>query len=374
MNCEQMRANVGERMSNPTVVVTAVGGGGNGEQIVKALRASSLDYTIVGTDMSPYSKGLYEVDHGYRVPGANDPTYIDEIVRICRHHGAIALFHGSEPELKAFSRHRDTFAELGILLPINKAEVIDLCMDKLRTSEYLADAGFAVPRWQRVRSMDDLEAVDLMPAVLKPSVGGGGSANLFLAQSRAELMTFGRYLLELYPEFIVQEYVGTPESEYTVGVLHTLDGEFINSIAIRRHLGTAMSTRIRVPNVSGRSELGPTLVVSSGFSHGDIGRFDEVTAACEQIAKQLDVRGAVNIQCRLVDGEVVVFEINPRFSGTTSLRAMVGYNEPDVLIRHHLLGEPAKVRFPYDEGTILRGLSETYVSPERMAGIGRLGD
>jgi len=55
----------------------------------------------------------------------------------------------------------------------------------------------------------------------------------------------------------------------------------------------------------------------------------------------------VNVQCRLVDGEVVVFEINPRFSGTTSLRAMVGYNEPDVLFRHHVLGEPIEPHFPY---------------------------
>jgi carbamoyl-phosphate synthase large subunit len=359
-------------MSKATVVVTAVGGGGNGEQIIKALRLGRLDYTIVGTDMSPYSKGLYEVDHAYRVPAANDPAYLDEILGICEHHGAIALFHGSEPELKAFSANRSRIEERGIFLPINHAEVIDLCMDKVRSSEFLAAQGFSVPRWRRVRSLEDLEEIDFQPAVLKPSVGGGGSINLFLAQSRAELQTFGKYLLHLYPEFIVQEYVGTAESEYTVGVLHTMDGDFVNSIAIRRHLGTAMSSRIRVRNLTDRAELGPTLVISSGFSHGDIGRFPEVTAACERIAKALDVRGAVNVQCRLVDGEVVVFEINPRFSGTTSLRAMVGYNEPDVLIRHHVFGDPVEPGFAYQDGTILRGLSETLVSTERMRSVDTL--
>lgn len=358
-------------MSKPTVVVTAVGGGGNGEQIVKALRLGSLDYTIVGTDMSAYSKGLYEVDHSYRVPAASDPEYIGEITRICKRHNAIALFHGSEPELRAFSEHRQTFEDLGIFLPINQAHVIDLCMDKLRTSEFLAAQGFSVPRWERVSSTEHLDAIEFFPAVLKPSVGGGGSINLFLAQTRAELATFGRYLLDLYPEFIVQEYVGTVDSEYTVGVLHTMDGVFVNSIAIRRHLGTAMSSRIRVRNQSERVELGTSLVISSGFSHGDIGKFPEVTGACERIAKALDVRGAANIQCRLVDGEVVVFEINPRFSGTTSLRAMVGYNEPDVLIRHHVFGEPVEAGFSYGEGTILRGLSETLVDSAHMNAVQR---
>jgi carbamoyl-phosphate synthase large subunit len=358
-------------MSEPTVVVTAVGGGGNGEQIVKALRNGTRPYRIVGTDMQPYSKGLYEVDESYLVPGARDPGYLERIVEICQKHRAIALFHGSEPELKVFSQHRKVFADLGIFLPINPQHVIDACMDKVQTSALLADLGFKVPRWTAVRSLDDLLAIDMLPAVLKPSVGGGGSMNLFLAQTRAELETFGRYLLGLFPEFIVQEYVGTPQSEFTVGVLHTMDGEYVNSIAIRRHLGAAISTRIRVPNISGRDDLGPTLVISSGFSHGDIGRFPEVTKPSEKIATALGVQGAVNIQCRLVDGEIYVFEINPRFSGTTSLRSMVGYNEPDVLIGHHVFGEPIRPGFDYREGTILRGLSETYVSPEQKAAIER---
>jgi carbamoyl-phosphate synthase large subunit len=357
-------------MTGPTVVVTAVGGGGNGEQIVKALRASSLGYTIVGTDMQPYSKGLYEVDISYLVPAANDPSYLDQIVAICRKHDAVALFHGSEPELKVLSKNRGTFAEAGIFLPINPARVIDVCMNKVQTSALLAELGFRVPRWTAVASLADLDAIDMLPAVLKPSVGGGGSMNLFLAQTKAELDTFGRYLLGLYPEFIVQEYVGTPQSEYTAGVLHTMDGAYVNSIAIRRHLGAAISSRIRVPNVSGRAELGPTLVISSGFSHGDIGRFPEVTVPSARIAAALGAQGALNVQCRLVDGEIYVFEINPRFSGTTSLRAMVGYNEPDVLIRHHVLGEPVEPGFAYAEGTILRGLSETYVSPGQMAAMG----
>jgi carbamoyl-phosphate synthase large subunit len=360
-------------MTQLTVVVTAVGGGGVGEQIVKALRASSLSYRIVGTDIHPYSKGLYEVDVSYLVPAANDPSYLDQIAAICRKHDAIALLLGSEPELKVVSRNRDTFAEMGVFLPISPARVIDACMDKVQTSALLNELGFKVPRWTAVASLTHLDSIDMLPAVLKPSVGGSGSINLFLAQTKAELDTFGRYLLGLYPEFIVQEYVGTPQSEYTVGVLHTMDGEYVNSIAIRRHLSGALSTRIRVPNVSGRADLGPTLMISSGFSHGDIGRFPEVAVPSQRIAAALGAQGAVNIQCRLVDGEPYVFEINPRFSGTTSLRAMVGYNEPDVLIRHHVLGEPVEAGFDYAEGTILRGLSETYVSPGQFAAMGCSG-
>ena len=70
----------------------------------------------------------------------------------------------------------------------------------------------------------------------------------------------------------------------------------------------------------------------------------------------------MNIQCRLVGDKVYVFEINPRFSGTTSLRAMVGYNEPDLLVRKHILGEEIEKHFTYREGVILRSLKETLIT------------
>jgi carbamoyl-phosphate synthase large subunit len=60
----------------------------------------------------------------------------------------------------------------------------------------------------------------------------------------------------------------------------------------------------------------------------------------------------------------MIFEINPRFSGTTSIRAMMGYNEPDLLLRRHLRGEALTPRFPYRSGMVLRSLGETLVPTE----------
>jgi carbamoyl-phosphate synthase large subunit len=59
---------------------------------------------------------------------------------------------------------------------------------------------------------------------------------------------------------------------------------------------------------------------------------------------------------------VIPFEINPRFSGTTSLRALAGYNEPDVLVRRDVLGEKIEPYFSYQDVLILRGLKENVIS------------
>jgi carbamoyl-phosphate synthase large subunit len=348
-------------MEKIKVCVTGVGGGGHGEQILKALRLADTDYYIIGTDMSPYSKGLMEVNHAYMLPPANDPGYIEALIKICKDHEVSAVFHGSEPELKAMSANREQIENQGIFLPINPVHVIELCMDKVQILTFLQEKGFHVPRFRKVQSLQDLLDFDAFPSVLKPSVGSGGSANTFIGQTEEELLCFGRHLLTIYPEFIIQEYVGTPDCEYTVGFLISMAGEFINSIAVKRNILSSISNRLKMENRTGNQKLGPVLALSNGVSQGEIGPFLEVTRQCEEIAFALGARGPLNIQCPLVDGKVYVFEINPRFSGTTSLRAMVGFNEPDVLIRKHILKEHIEPRFSYKTGIIMRGLSESLI-------------
>jgi carbamoyl-phosphate synthase large subunit len=344
------------------VLVTGVGGAALGEQLIKALRLAETPYHVVGADITPYSSGLAHADDRVLLPRASDPGYVDALLRACRERQIGVVLPGSEVELRQMSAQRHRFDEAGIFVPMSPAHVIDTCLDKVRTMRALGAAGFSVPPYRAVRSLADLADFDHLPAVLKPSVGGGGSANLHVAQDRDELHALAALLLGAHDEFLLQAYVGTVDEEYTVGVLLDMDGVLLHSIAVRRDITSPLSNRIKVPNRTGRAELGPVLAISSGISQGRIGRFEHVCKPCEEIALALGVRAAVNIQCRLVDGRVMVFEINPRFSGTTSLRAMVGYNEPDVLVRRHVLGEPIAPRWTYGEGVIVRGLAETLIS------------
>ena len=117
---------------------------------------------------------------------------------------------------------------------------------------HLSRHGFGTPKFLEVRDLAHLELWDTLPEILKPSVGGGGSANVFIVQSREELSTFSKYLLGVCECLILQEYLGTPDEEYTVGVLFGRDGAPINSIAIKRVINNALTIRTQVPNKTGR--------------------------------------------------------------------------------------------------------------------------
>lgn len=356
-------------MSKINILITGVGGGGVGEQVLKCLKMSKIDSRIIGCDMSRTSKGLKAADIAYIVPRSSADDYLECILKICRLHEVSIIFPGSEPELKVLSNNRSVFEERGICLPLNSADVISTCMDKNLTMQFLKNNGVPTQKYWEVSEKEELEKIDVFPVVLKPSVGGGGSVNTFIAQNRYELEMFGKYLLELYPVFLAQEYVGDVEHEYTVGVMSGNDERYINSIAVKKSILSGLSNKIRIPNRTGRSELGEVLAISSGISQGEIGRFREVTEPCKKIAKALHATAPINIQGRIHNGRFYVFEINPRISGTSSLRAMVGYNEPEMLIRERLLGEVLETDFDYDEGIIARGLEETFISSEFMNGI-----
>lgn len=344
------------------VLVTAIGGGGHGDQILKALRlAQPGSYKIFGADANPHCPQSSLVDKFVTLPLARDPDYMTDLLRTCKELGAQALFHGCEPELLLFAANRKAIQDAGVFLPINDPRLIHLCMDKVKTNARLAELGFPAPRYVNVTSASEFDDINWFPVVVKPALGGGGSANVYIAQDMKELKALAVYLGlgSITSGFMIQEYVGTPEQEFTVGVLHDLEGRYVNAIAVKRHLKSGLSVRTSVANRTNRDELGPRLVISSGVSQGDIGRYGEVTAQCREIADRLGSRGPLNLQCRFVDGKVRVFEINPRFSGTTSLRAMVGLNEPDLLVRRHLLGQDIGQDAPYQEATILRSLFET---------------
>jgi carbamoyl-phosphate synthase large subunit len=342
-----------------SVLVTGVGGGGHGHEIAKALKLAGR-YRIVGLDMSPSSFGLFDLDAAFIVSPPSEHGYIDRLLGICAQERIDVLIHGSEPELKIISEHRDRFREAGVLPLINTAEVIASCMDKWQTMQILRSAGLPIPETVLVVQEDDLPEFPL-PAVIKPSVGGGGSNNTFLAQERSEFVDACQTIVRQGGAAVAQQYVGTPQDEYTVGVLSTLDGTLVGSLALNRQIMSGLSNRVKVANRTGKAELGPILAISSGVSQGYVREFADVRQACEKIASALGSRGPLNVQCRFADGVLYPFEVNPRFSGTTYIRALLGFNEPDLLIRHHILGEPLLDRVTYRYGHVVRALTERVV-------------
>ena len=322
-----------------TVLVTGVGGRSVGHQILHALQRAAKPYRIVTTDADPFSFGLYHSGPGYLVPLAADPGYLPAITRIIEREGIQVLLPGTEPEVTVLARHRDALAKTGCTIIVSPPEVVDLCFDKGRLYRWLAENRVGVPPTADADGWEALADAVGYPIVGKPTRGSGGSRGVEILADGEEVLRYLEVREREGTEVVFQAYVGSAEQEYTVGVMTARDGTLIDTIVMHRKL---IGLSLGVSRTIG----GKHYALSTGYSQGFIVDHAPIAEACEALVRRLGIVGPANVQLRLDGDAIVVFEVHPRFSGTTSIRADVGFNEPDVLIRNYISGEVFG-RLPY---------------------------
>jgi carbamoyl-phosphate synthase large subunit len=314
----------------------------------------------VATDADAFSYGLYQVKDRYVVPIATDARYLEAIRGLVQRERIDVLLPGTEPEVAALASCN---GELGCALIVNPRPVLEICANKNRLANWLSTNGFLSPR--TVQSTEWKALVDQtgFPVVAKPAENTGGSKGVQVLNSAEEI---GQYLaLSAAPErALFQQYVGSGSDEYTVGVAISEHGEVIDSIVLRRVLmGLSLGlTR----QIGGRSYS-----LSTGYSQGIIIKHPRIQQVCEDLAVRIGARGPLNIQCRCVGDDVYVFEVHPRFSGTTSIRAAAGFNEPDMLIRNHVFHESIQRQNYQTDVAAIRAFSHLLVPLTDLAGTPR---
>ena len=329
------------------VMVAGIGGASLGTEIGKCLRLAG-GYRIFGCDLSPSAYGLYDsiFHETYRI-GRED--YVAQVIHACRQAEARWLIPGGEQPMILLGHASDALQKEGVCLVGNAPGLIAAFSDKESTFRKLAQAGIEIPRTRVLAGAEDLREIG-MPCIVKPATGTGGSASVFYAVSIEEALLYAEFIRRNGSTPLAQEYIGAEEGEFTIGVLSLPDGSVAGSIALRRALDAKLSVAYR-----GRGGL-----ISSGYSQGRIDAFPELCRQAEAVALAIGSRGPINVQGRVRNGRLLPFEINPRFSASTYLRALAGFNEIDVFLRFLMSGERLAAG-PVKPGWYLRSLTETVV-------------
>lgn len=304
-------------------------GGGVGQSIFKALRLSSLSLKIITADMHPMGVGLYRGDKGYLVPGANDPAFIDAIIKICNNEKIDIIFVGSDPELPIFAGHKQQIErETGAKVVISSPEKIRIGNDKWETYLFLKNNGLPYPDSALPQDRDALIERTGFPILIKPR-GGSASRDVYIVKNLEEL----EVLLKRVKNPIIQEYLTQENEEYTSGAV-LFDGDLMGILTMKREIKGGNTYR------------------------GIIDSFDEVRKAVENVARKFNPYGPSNFQMRLTERGPVTFEINPRFSGTTGMRAYYQFNEPEAVINYAFYNKKAPMH--HKNGIVMRYMNEVY--------------
>ena len=277
---------------------------------------------IIGADMQLTAPALSAADIRVQVPAVYNPNYLDVLRQICVEHHVDVLISLNDLELPILSENKKSFEEIGVNVLVSKPEVIDICFDKVRTSEYMESIGLVTPK--TYSNLDDalagLHAGKIhFPLVIKPR-WGSASIGIEFVDNEEDL----RIVYALIKRKIIKGILGEVSShddnyiliqeriigkEYGLDIINDLTGKNV-AVAVKQKLSmrageTDKATTVDNPELRRIGEI-------IGSNLGHIGNLD-----CDVLE---------------MDGKYYVLELNPRFGGGFPFSYEAGVNLPKAII------------------------------------------
>lgn len=318
-----------------------------GVAIIQSLLKTDLELKLVACDMDARTLGLHLAHRGYIVPTVQQKDmFLKRILEIINDENITAIFVASSHEIEFFSDYKAKIEEItGARIFTNPPNVLNICKDKWLTVKFLKKHGFYFP--DTIRYPEDRENIGVFtkrikfPVIIKPRYGGG-SIGVYKVDDYRKL----RSLLKGKKDIIIQQYLPDEHGEFTTGICTGTRGRVLSGITLKRWLLDGMTIA------------------------AELGNYNEITEYCKQVAQVLKPYGPCNFQIRLLDGKPFIFEINPRFSSSSGMRALLGVNEAEILLRAEILGEKIIPR-ETPKSSVIRQFTDYLIPTERILGLGK---
>lgn len=276
------------------IFITAVGG----DIACSTLRCIVQGYKydkLVGCDIHEYVQGRMYVDNYILVPKfSSEKEYLECIKNTCMKYSISHFFPMTETEIIIADKNRDFFRQNKIHVMINNTNTINIASSKYKTAKYLESNGIKVPK---TYYLDEYNGELMFPLIMKAD-RSCGSKQVSIINNETEFNEKKKTINKP----VIQQYIGTPDEEYTMGVFS--DGKNIKYICFKRKLG-----------FGGMSVYVETVKDT---------KFEDIA---NKISKALNIQGSINIQLRKDNDEYYVFEINPRISSTAGFRHQLGFKD-----------------------------------------------
>jgi len=249
---------------------------------------------ILGTDTEKNGIGNIIFDNIYTVPKVNDSKYFKVISKISKKIDLI--IPATEGEILFFSKNRKKFKNK---ILINKDSIINLFSSKLRTQKYLQKNFNDLSLKFSIKLSNYYNSKKLtLPFFLK-KISGSGNQNYKTIKNAIDLKNLKFYKKN---NWVIEELLDQKLDEYTCSIIRLRKIKRI--IIFKRKL----------------HKLGHTMFAEN---YKNI----EIEKKLMSIANKLDLNGPINIQFKIQNGQIKIFDINARLSSTVKMRDLIGFQD-----------------------------------------------
>lgn len=273
-------------------------------ELLQAFRNAALvlnkKLNIFGADMAGTAPALAYCDYTRKVVAMKDPSYIENLLQICKDDHIDLLIPTIDTDLLILSENRDKFENIGTKVLISSPDMIRICRDKNETSHFFVDCGLHAPM-----PVNDWTKYDSgYPAFIKPK-DGSSSINAFKVENADELQVYAAQV----EDYIVQPFVDG--REYTIDIFCDFEGNPISIVPRERmqvRAGEVLKTKITMD--------------------------ETMIAEAKEICNRFKPCGPLTVQLiRDEKGIDWYIEINPRFGGGAPLSMKAGARSAEAILR-----------------------------------------
>lgn len=300
-----------------------------GYSCLKALK-NVKQYYLIGTSIYDSDVAKKYSDEFFMAPLTESAYYCDWLEKMIKEQGIELLIPGIEADVYKWNEIREKIEEWGAKIVLNSKQLIGLCQDKWFFYEEIKklDEEVWIPSILQCDNYYDAKKVLGPHMVVKPRKGYGSIGLHYISDEK-------EFVFYKSADSVIQKKIFG--EEYTIGAFYDKESNLCNYISLERKLGRG-----------GFTEYAKTK------------EHPKLKSIISELGKELGAIGITNFQFIDDEGNLKLLEINPRISSSTSMRALLGYNECDMGARFALYGElPGNIKVK--SGRVVRYVEEIAV-------------
>lgn len=310
------------------IAITCVGSG-VGQSVITSCNLSNLPIISVGLGSNPFGYGAYDCMEMAYLPSIYSPAYVNALIEKCLEYKIDLIIPGLDDEALLLSENLPKLHAVGLKVVVSEPALLKLVRDKERMTEVLSPITDIFVNSYRPANIK--EAINLgkakYPLIAKPRSGfASRSVEIILNENDLGKITEAHIIQDLAipsqedpfrETYLAQleKHINPQICEISIQLVTDKNGEMMGKMASYNKLHNGVPIEI--------------IPYDSDYLWYEI---DKLIPALKKIGH----RGPLNIQGRLTDDGLKLFEMNARFTGITGLRAIMGFNEVECCIKEWL--------------------------------------
>ena len=262
--------------------------------IASIIRKNFNNVILIGTDIESNGAGNLIFDKIYNIPKVNSYKYLGIISKISK--SMDLIIPSTEKEIIFFSKNKKKFRNK---ILINNEKIINLFSSKLKTQKYLKKnfKDFSLKFSMTLTDYYNSKKI-VTPFFLKKK-SGSGNVNYKIINNKTDIRNLRFYKKN---DWVIEELLDQKSDEYTCAIIKLKKIKKILIFKRKLH------------------KLGHTMFA-------EIYQNLEIEKKLLDIADKLNLNGSINIQFKIHNNQIKIFDINPRLSSTVKMRDMIGFQD-----------------------------------------------